>query len=75
MENLENRPDWQKRLVEERKELLARIEKLDAYIDEIACDPAVSNEDYRLMRIQYFAMCAYDGALLARMDKLGLKCD
>lgn len=65
-------PAWQQRLLDEREELIGRIERLNNFIDEIAEDPAISNAEYRLMRIQYFAMCAYEGALSQRMSKLGL---
>ena len=65
-------PAWQQRLLEEREELLGRIKRLEEYIDEVVEDPAISNAEYRLMRIQYFAMCAYEGALSQRMSKLGL---
>ena len=64
--------EWQQRLLDEREELISRIERLNNYIDEVAEDPAISNAEYRLMRIQYFAMCAYEGALSQRMSKLGL---
>ena len=65
-------PLWQRRLIEERNDLLEKIERLDKYIDEAVYEPAISNAEYRLMRIQYFAMCAYEGALSQRMSKLGL---
>ena len=63
---------WQQRLIDERNELTERIDKLEKYIEEAVYEPAISNAEYRLMQIQFYAMCAYKGALSQRMSKLGL---
>lgn len=57
----------QKRMKKEYKELLERIDKLDRFLDEHIDD--LEGEEYRLMRTQYFAMCAYEGALRMRIER------
>lgn len=65
--------DFKTRMVDEYKQLLERIDKLDKAVDWAADTDEVSDSHYRLMRVQYFAMCAYEGALRARIDDLGLE--
>lgn len=62
-----------KRLAKEYKELLKKIYKLDKFLDRHVNDAGVSNNSYRLLRIQYFAMCAYEGALRARIEELEIE--
>lgn len=62
-----------KRLAKEYLDLCKKINKLDKFLDRAAYDTGVSNENYRLLRIQYFAMCSYEGALRMRMNNLGIE--
>lgn len=57
---------YQKRMIKEYNELRKRIDKLDKYLDEHGDE--LSDEMFRLMRTQYFAMCAYEGALRLRIN-------
>lgn len=61
------------RLVKEYKNLLKKIYKLDKFLDKHAFDTGVSNNSYRMMRVQYFGMCVYEGALRARIEELGIE--
>lgn len=60
---------YQKRMVKEYKDLLKKIDKLDRYLSK----NILSVEDYRLMRAQYFCMCAYEGLLRERIERLDVK--
>ena len=64
---------YEKRMVDEYKELCDKIEKLNVFITENENDDSVvSNEHYRMMMVQYYAMCAYEGALRMRIEDLGI---
>ena len=65
---------WKERMIDEYKELCNRIKKLDDFIqaNEERDESIVSDEQYRLMMIQYYAMCAYEGALRARIEDIGV---
>ena len=56
----------QRRMIKEYNQLRRRIDKLDKYLDEHG--DKLDGEMFRLMRVQYFAMCAYEGALRLRID-------
>ena len=57
---------YQKRMIKEYNELRKKIDKLDKYIGDHG--DKLDDEMYRLMRTQYFAMCAYEGALRLRIN-------
>ena len=54
------------RLMEEEERLNRKTAKLDVFLDERADE--VSDEEYRLMRMQYFAMAIYDEILRMRIN-------
>ena len=55
----------QRRMIKEYNQLRKRIDKLDKYLDEKG---PRDDELFRLMRAQYFAMCAYEGILRLRIN-------
>ena len=57
---------YQRKMIKEYNKLRKRIDKLDAFLDEHG--DMVDDEMFRLMRMQYFAMCAYEGALRLRIN-------
>lgn len=57
---------YQKRMIKEYNQLRKRIDKLDKFLDKHS--DKLEDEMYRLMRAQYFAMCAYEGTLRIRID-------
>ena len=57
---------YQKRMIKEYNELRKKIDKLDKFLDEHGDE--LDDEMFRLMRTQYFAMCAYEGALRLRIN-------
>jgi len=65
--------DQKTRLQEEYRELRGRIDRLEVFVDDAALDNAMTETHYRLLRIQQFAMCAYEGALRLRMEDLGIE--
>lgn len=56
----------QRRMIKEYNQLRNRIDKLDKFLDEHG--DKVDDEMFRLMRAQYFAMCAYEGTLRLRIN-------
>ena len=62
--------NWQKRLVDEHKELVKRIEKLEAFLKENSPDK-IQAFDY--MCIQLYAMQTYAMALKARIKLYGIE--
>ena len=58
-----------KRIRKDYKHVLKRIDKLDKRLDK----DVLPVEDYRLMRAEYFALCAYEGLLRHRIEVLGIK--
>lgn len=74
MKKLVEDDGWKARLVDEHKELVERINKLDTWMSKQL--ETVEPEEipgYRLMCIQLRAMQAYASALEERMDKYGIK--
>ena len=58
-----------KRIRKDYKHVLRRIEKLDKQLKK----DVLPVEDYRLMRAEYFALCAYEGLLRHRIEVLGIQ--
>ena len=58
-----------KRIRKDYKRVLKRIDKLDRALDK----DVLPVEDYRLMRAEYFALCAYEGLLRHRIETLGIE--
>lgn len=59
--------DWQKRLIEEQKDLAEKISRLRAFL--VSCNPADVYQ-YELLSIQLQAMRTYHECLLARINAL-----
>ena len=57
------------RIRKQYKNILKRIKKLDKQLDK----DVLPVEDYRLMRAEYFTLCAYEGLLRHRIEVLGIK--
>lgn len=63
------RPAYQVRVIEEKAELDAKIEKLEAFIDKL--HPSVSEAEERRLRAQASAMTLYSWILLERIAAFG----
>lgn len=61
---------FKERLIEEYKELVNRIEKLEAYMDTMIRDVTISNTHYRMIMAQYNIMLAYEKILRMRLEDL-----
>lgn len=59
------RPAYQVRVIEEKAELDAKIEKLEAFLDKL--HPSVSEAEERRLRAQASAMMLYSWILLERI--------
>lgn len=59
--------DWQKRVIDEKKELDARIGRLEAMLDTPRLRTAVSLRQFDLMRRQLAYMQAYSSTLAQRI--------
>ena len=66
---------YKERMVDEYKNLRDKIDKLNKWIEEeeYVVEGSVSDYHYRLMMIQYHAMCSYEGALRFRLIDLGIE--
>jgi hypothetical protein len=59
------RPAYQARVIEEKTELDAKIDKLEAFLDKL--HPSVSESEERRLRAQASAMTLYSWVLLERI--------
>ena len=58
-------------LIKQYYELDKRINDMDKYMDTFIRNINISNEHYRMVQTQYFAMLAYDQVLRMRIEGLG----
>lgn len=49
-------------ITEERKRLLKKLDKLDDFLGSKAAEK-LTDEQYRLLRVLYFQMCAAEGTM------------
>ena len=61
--------DFKERLVQEEKELLEKVTKLDAFMKSDKFG-SVSTTQRNLLNIQYHAMCIYEQCLIERLEDL-----
>lgn len=61
--------DWQRRVIDEKKELDARIGRLEAMLDAPKSRDAVSLRQFDLMRRQLGYMQAYSSTLAQRISE------
>lgn len=63
----------EKRMVKEYWQLRKRIDKLESKIDKSVYDTEISDSQYRLLRSQFYIMCAYEGVLRERIVSSGIR--
>ena len=63
-------PEWQERLLEERKELMERTIKLGKFLDDP--DAKLNHEEWKMLEAQYHHMKEYLQILTTRCVRYGL---